>query len=209
MSDRSNIPGVTGDTLTPHAQARPSPERMRWEQERELTIQFFRLVNDSDSLHSLIEAAVDFFQQHSRCEAVAVRLRRGNDFPYAHALGFSEEFQVCENKLASRDCFGEIISDSTGAPTLECRCGEVITGRFDATQPFFTPHGSFWTNNAGDDRLAACKPHARRGRCSGEGYRSIALIALKTGKQRIGLLQLNDKRAGLFTQETILFWEGL
>jgi two-component system, cell cycle sensor histidine kinase and response regulator CckA len=209
MSDRSKIPGVTGDRLTPHAQARPSPELLRWEQERELTIEFFRLVNDSDSLPSLIGAAVDFFQQHSQCQAVAVRLRCGNDFPYAHALGFSKEFLVCENHLAARDCFGEIISDNTGAATLECRCGQVITGRFDAAQPFFTAHGSFWTNNADDDRLPACRPPAHRGRCRDEGYQSIALIALKAGKQRIGLLQLNDKLAGRFTQENILFWESL
>ena len=208
MSDRSKIPEATGDTHSPPVQAGPSPERLRWEQERELTIEFFRLVNAGDSLHGLIGAAVDFFRQHSQCQAVAIRLRRGNDFPYAHALGFSEEFLVCENNLAARDCFGEIIPDGTGA-ALECRCGEVITGRSDPSQPFFTAHGSFWTNSADDDRPAACKPRPYRGRCRSEGYQSIALIALKAGKQRIGLLQLNDKRTGLFTRENILFWEGL
>jgi len=208
MSEHGKIPGGTGETLTPSVQARPTPERLRWEQERELTIEFFRLVNASDSLHSLIGAAVDFFQQHSQCQAVAVRLRRGNDFPYAHALGFSQEFLGCENNLAAHNCFGEIIHEGNG-PALECRCGEVITGRFDPSQPFFTVHGSFWTNGADDDRLSACRPPTHRGRCSGEGFQSIALITLKAGQQRIGLLQLNDKRAGRFTQENIHFWESL
>jgi PAS domain S-box-containing protein len=204
MSDRSKNPGATGNTV----QARTSPEQLRWEQERELTIEFFRLVNACDSLHGLVGSAVDFFQQHSRCEAVAIRLRHGDDFPYAHAHGFSEEFLVCENNLAAHDCFGEIVSDGSGA-ALECRCGQVIAGSFDNTQPFFTTQGSFWTNRADDDRSAACKQAAYRGRCRGEGYQSIALIVLTAGKQRIGLLQLNDKRKGLFTREDILFWEGL
>ena len=208
MSEHGKIPEATGDTLSPSVQARPCPEPLRWEQERELTIEFFRLVNASDSLPSLISAAVAFFQQHSQCQAVAIRLRRGNDFPYAHALGFSEEFLGCENNLAARDCFGEIIHDGAG-PALECRCGEVITGRFDPSQPFFTAHGSFWTSSADDDRLPACRPPTHRGRCSGEGFQSIALIPLKAGQQRIGLLQLNDKRAGRFTRENIHFWESL
>jgi PAS domain S-box-containing protein len=207
MSERSKIPEATGGTPYPPDQARPSPEHLRREQERELTVEFFRLVNASDSLHGLVGAAVNFFQQHSQCQAVAIRLRRGNDFPYAHALGFSEEFLVCENHLASRECFGEIIRDGTSA--LECRCGQVITGRSAPSQPFFTAHGSFWTNSADEDRPAACKPQLYRDRCRSEGYQSIALIALMAGKQRIGLLQLNDQRTGLFTCENILFWEGL
>ncbi len=55
----------------------------------------------------------------------------------------------------------------------------------------------------------ACRPPTHRGRCSGEGFQSIALIPLKAGQQRIGLLQLNDKRAGRFTQENVHFGESL
>ncbi len=205
MSDRSKNPGAMGDASV---QSNTCPEQLRHEQERELTIEFFRLVNASDSLHSLVGAAVHFFQQHSHCQAVAIRLLRGNDFPYAHAQGFSDKFLVCENHLAARDCFGEIIADSSGA-VLECRCGQVITGRFVPSQPFFTPQGSFWTNSADEDRSAACNEPAYRGRCRNEGFQSIALIALMAGKQRIGLLQLNDQRTGLFARENILFWEGL
>jgi PAS domain S-box-containing protein len=205
MSDRGKNPVATGDaSVQPHT----SPEQLRREQERELAIEFFRLVNASDSLPGLVGAAVHFFQQHSQCQAVAIRLLRGNDFPYAHAQGLSDNFLVCENHLAARDCFGEIIRDNSGA-VLECRCGQIITGRFDPAQPFFTPHGSFWTNSADEDRSAACNAPAYRGRCRNEGYQSIALIALKAGKQRIGLLQLNDRRTGLFTRERILLWEDL
>jgi two-component system, cell cycle sensor histidine kinase and response regulator CckA len=201
MSQHNGSPESAGDAPFQHLQE-------RWEKERELTIEFFRLVNASDNTHSLIDAAVNFFQRQSHCQAVAVRLRRGKDFPYYRALGFPEEFLFRESSLCSRDCYGEIITDNTGSVTLECRCGDVIYGRFDSAQRFFTPHGSFWTNSASEERQAT-SPLIYRGNCSSQGYRSIAIIALKAGKERIGLLQLNDKRDARFTLENILFWERL
>jgi PAS domain S-box-containing protein len=76
-------------------------------------------------------------------------------------------------------------------------------------QPFFTAHGSFWTNDSGDERLEVSAPQTYRGRCNASGYQSIALIPLKAGEECFGLLQLNDKCAGRFTTEKILLWEGL
>jgi two-component system, cell cycle sensor histidine kinase and response regulator CckA len=209
MSEHSGTPGIPGDAPTPSVQGISSSEHLGWEQERECTIEFFRLVHANDTIHGLIDAAVNFFRQHSHCQAVAVRLRRGSDFPYSHALGFSEEFLLGETNLCTRDCFGEIIPDGTGGATLDCRCGEVISGRFDPAQPFFTAQGSFWTNNASYARRGPSQPRILRSGCSSQGYQSIALIVLKAGKERIGLLQLNDKRKGRFTLKDILFWEGL
>ena len=203
MSERSDIPGVAGDQPTRPGKSCTSPER-----EHELTVEFFRLVNASDTLQSLTEAAVRFFQQHSQCEAVALRLRRGSEFPYFHSFGFPEQFLVCENDICSRNCFGEIIADSSGAATLECRCGDVIRGRFLPSQPFFTAQGSFWTNHTSQERVASPLSFRPSG-CSSRGYESIALIVLTAGKERIGLLQVNDMRAGRFTLEKILFWESL
>jgi PAS domain-containing protein len=181
-------------------------ERLQWEQERELTLEFFRLVYSSESIPRLIDAAVDFFRRQSQCEAIAVRLREGADYPYFHALGFSERFLVCENSLCVRDCYGEVVSDANDAATLECRCGEVLRGGFDPAQPYFTANGSFWTNSA--SRQGGTRPSNHRGRCGSEGYESIALIALRAGKDRIGLLQMNDRRQGMFTPEKILLWES-
>ena len=48
-----------------------------------------------------------------------------------------------------------------------------------------------------------------RNRCNGEGYESVALIPLRIGDQRLGLLQLNDHQKGRFSLETILLWERL
>ena len=96
------------------------------------------------------------------------------------------------------------VRDSRGNPVLECMCGNVLCGRFDPALPFFTPKGSFWTN--GTSELLASTSEAdrqarTRNRCNGEGYESVALIALRHGGETLGLLQLNDRAKGRFTPE--------
>ncbi len=76
----------------------------------------------------------------------------------------------------------------------------MICGRFDPSKPFFTEHGSFWTNNT--TKLLATSTEANRqartrNRCNGEGYQSVALLPLRMGEERLGLLQLNDRREGM------------
>jgi PAS domain S-box-containing protein len=192
--------------------AREITERKRAEFERETTIEFLRLVNESASTRELIEVVVGFFQQKSGCEAAGVRLREGDDYPYFEARGFPQDFIKVENTLCTRDSAGEIVRDSTGNPVIECMCGNVICGRFDPSKPFFTSEGSFWTNST-TELLASTSEADRqartRNRCHGEGYESVALIALRFGEEHLGLLQLNDRRTGLFTSEVITLWERL
>jgi two-component system cell cycle sensor histidine kinase/response regulator CckA len=46
-------------------------------------------------------------------------------------------------------------------------------------------------------------------RCNGEGYESTALIPLNFGQERLGSIELNDRRKGLFSPEIIELWERL
>jgi PAS domain S-box-containing protein len=187
-------------------------ERKRAELERETTIGFLRLINESDELVELVRSATTFFQQQSGCEAVGIRLRDGDDYPYFEARGFPEHFVLLENELCARDAVGQICRDEAGYPIMECVCGNVVCGRFDAAQDFFTDKGSFWTGNttlllatsSEEDRQART-----RNRCNGEGYESVALIALRVGEERLGLLQLNDRRIGRFAAEDVALWERL
>ncbi len=187
-------------------------EREKSDQEREITIRFLRLVNESPGYHDLIQKATGFFQLESGCEAVGIRLQDNEDYPYFEARGFPPEFVQLENRLCARDSSGEIVRDSVGSPVIECMCGNVICGRFDPFKPFFTKGGSFWTNST-TELLASTTEAERRGRtrnrCNGEGYESVALIPLRFGEERMGLLQLNDRRRGMFTSEIIARWERL
>ena len=182
------------------------------EEERATTVEFLRLVNQSQGTRDLIQAATAFFQQRSACEAVGIRLQEGDDYPYYEARGFPKEFVQVESSICSRDAAGKVIRDSSGNPAVECMCGNVIRGRIDPSKPFFTAQGSFWTNST--TQLLATTADAdrqtrTRNRCNGEGYESVALIPLRIGDQRLGLLQLNDGPKGRFSLETILLWERL
>ncbi|MBT0664046.1 PocR ligand-binding domain-containing protein [Geobacter pelophilus] len=182
------------------------------EQEKETAVVFLRLVNESQGSRELIRAATLFFQEYSGCEAVGIRLRDGDDYPYYETRGFTPEFVESENRLCDYDETGSAVRDDNGNPLIACMCGNVICRRFDPVKPFFTANGSFWSNSTSEllaSTSEADRQSRTRNRCNGEGYESVALIPLRQGEERQGLLQLNDRRKGRFTPETIALWERL
>jgi PAS domain S-box-containing protein len=187
-------------------------ERKRTEQERELAIEFLQLVNKNKGTVDLVHSAINFFRERSGFEAVCIRLKDDDDYPYFETSGFPEEFVMLENSLCTRDANGQIVCDINGYPIHECMCGNIIHGRFDPTKPFFTQSGSFCTNCT-TELLATTTDADRqartRNRCNGGEYESVALIALRVGEERLGFLQLNDRSKGLFPPETISMWEQL
>ena len=186
--------------------------RKRLEKEREITVEFLRIVNQSTGTRDLVRSVVSFIKEQSGFEAVGIRLKDGDDFPYYEARGFPAKFVQMESSLCARDGAGEIIRDEVGNPVLSCMCGNVIRERFDPSKPFFTELGNFWTNSTTEllaSTTEADRQARTRNRCNGEGYESMALIALRVGQERLGLLQLNDRRKGLLTPAGVAHWERL
>jgi PAS domain-containing protein len=182
------------------------------EGERETILNLLRLMNRNDGLHELIRDVTCLVRNWTGCEAVGIRLREGEDFPYFETRGFPEEHVRLENRLCAVDEEGEMIRDSAGNPVLECMCGNVLCGRFDPSLPFFTESGSFWTGST-SELLASTSEADRqartRNRCHGEGYESVLLAPVRHGAQTLGLLQLNDSRKHLFTPELVQTVERL
>jgi PAS domain S-box-containing protein len=134
------------------------------------------------------------------------------DFPYFETRGFGSDFVRLESPLCQRVPGGEIERDSEGRAVLECMCGNVLSGRFDPSLPFFTANGSFWTNST--THLLATTTEAdrqahTRNRCNTAGYESMALIPLRHGGRTIGLLQLNSRAKDMLTLEMVTFLEQL
>ena len=187
-------------------------ERKKSEAEREIMIEFLRITNTCTDTRGLVKATLGFFQKQSGCEAVGIRLKEGDDYPYYETKGVPAEHVLLENNLCARDEAGCIIRDFKGDLVIECMCGNILCGRFDPSKKFFTEKGSFWVNDT--TRLIATTTDAdrqanTRNRCNGEGYESVALLALRVGENRLGLLQLNDKRKNMFTLETVQTWERI
>ncbi len=180
------------------------------EQYQNLTSQVLELLNQTDSKTDLIKEILFLVKAATGFEAVGIRLREGEDFPYYETIGFSKDFVKSERYLCARDQTGELIRDSDGNPYLECMCGNILCGRTNPSLPFFTKGGSFWTNST-TALLASATEEDRQGRtrnrCNGEGYESAALIPLHSNKEIIGILQLNDRRKNLFTLQLIHFLE--
>jgi len=187
-------------------------EASRIANEQEATLELLRICNAADSLSDLMGELMRFFQKISGCEAIGVRLRDGDEFPYYVTQGFSKEFVLAENNLCAFDQQGELIRDQSGHPALDCMCGNILCSRVDPSKPFFTPHGSFWSSCT-SELLATTSDADRqattRNRCNGEGYESVALIPLRYHNETYGLFQFNDRRKGRFTPEKIALYENL
>jgi len=187
-------------------------ESKQAEEEREITVRMLQLLNSSSSLHELMRNVTTLLHDWSNCEAVGIRLREGDDYPYFETRGFPGYFVEMEKQLCVYNLKGQLLRDFKGNPILECMCGNVICGRFNPAKPFFTEKGSFWSNHT-SGLLATTNDADRqvrtRNRCNGEGYESVALIPLRAGDQVFGLLQLNDPRRDRFTPAKIFLFERL
>ncbi len=183
-------------------------ERKQMEEEQIFYSSILSILNQPYQSTKAIEQILFLIKEHMGIEAVGIRLREGEDFPYYVTSGFSENFIKAERYLCSHDSAGEMIRDSQGNPYLECMCGNILCGRTNPSLPFFTRNGSFWTNDT-TELLASTSETERqartRNRCNSEGYQSVALIPLRSGEEIIGLLQLNDHQPNKFNCKSIEF----
>ena len=187
-------------------------ERKQAERRHSLSAEVLGIINDSLPLTETIHYILTAIKRETRFEAVGIRLRSGDDFPYFVQSGFSDDFLLAENTLTVRAQDGGLCRDENGNISLECTCGAVISGRTDPTNPLFTQGGSFWTNDTlplldlPSDQDPRLNP---RNRCIHEGFLSVALIPIRTNRDIVGLLQLNDRKKGSFTLDMITYFEGL
>jgi PAS domain S-box-containing protein len=187
-------------------------DQKRTEFEQESSIQMLEILNAQTDLRELMRALLKFMQKICGCDAVGIRLRKGNDFPYYEVSGFSEAFVAAETFLCVKDLNQKVICDDIGNPVLECMCGNILCGRFDPSKPFFTDFGSFVTDST--TRLLADtsdqdRQARTRNRCHGEGYESVLLIPLRTGGKTFGLLQFNDRKQGCFPSQLVAHLEKI
>ena len=177
-----------------------------------LSKEIFETLNRPNDVMKLINDILHLLKESTGIEAIGIRLREGEDYPYCVTNGFSDSFLEAENSLCVRDAAGEIVRDSTGKSYLAGRCGKILRGQTDLSQPCYTKEGSFWTNSAPKHPAGKsgeeCEDRIRN-RCNAEGYESLALIPLRSGEKIIGLLQFSDRRQNRFTPEMIRFFEGI
>lgn len=187
-------------------------ERELAHRRQQLLIDIFNRLNKRGNRKVVLKETLTLIRQHTGIESVGLRLRDGEDFPYAVAEGYSDAFLEKERSLCVQDPQGRVLCDETGAPVLSCICGCVLTGQSGAFASCVTEGGSFWTNSTTDlfAGVDLCSIHPMmRDQCNAEGYESVAMVPLRAGQEIIGLLQLNDRRRDLFSEERLRFLEQL
>jgi PAS domain S-box-containing protein len=176
-------------------------ERKRREAYRALTAEVLSILNTYEDLEVSLPYILSKLRETIGCDAAAVRLKAGEDFPYHCADGFEPGFLEAENSLLARDGEGHVCRNADGTARLKCLCGLVAGGKTDCAVSQHTPGGSIWTNGLRSflkaEEGSADGSVAQRG-CARDGYDSIALIPIRAKGQIRGVLQLNGRSPGLF-----------
>ena len=194
------------------AAARDITERKRTERRRYLSGAIMHILNDSPTLADALNSVLPAIKQEGGFDALGIRLRSGDDYPYFVQNGFSNGFLFAENTLIRNAPEGGLCRDENGNYSLECTCGLVISGKFDPASSPFSPGGSFWTNDTTPllDLPAAGDPRVNpRNRCIHEGFLSVALIPIRAQQKIVGLLQLNSRKRDRFTPDMVHFFEDI
>ena len=180
--------------------------------QQEMANKILDALNSHDRTTGLVGRIPLLLKEYTRIEAVGIRLRAGEDFPYVETDGFPGDFVEAGRSLFARNGQNDIVRDGCGKAHLECLCGAVIAGRTGPPTHFFTKAGSFWTNSM-TELMASASPEDLRGPtrdlCRSAGYESVALIPLRSGDETVGLLQLNDRLKDRFDIGFIEFLEGV
>jgi PAS domain S-box-containing protein len=183
-------------------------DRKKAEEQKKLTIEILERLNRAGQGREMIRDILTAIKEYTGFEAVAIRLRESQDYPYFETKGFPGNFIESENSI----CSSGPVDDSKKTPILECICGNVISGEIDKSLPYFTNGGSFWANNTDEQKDYTENVNENthfRNRCANDGYQSVALIPLTSDDEIIGLLQLNDTKPDRITKEMIHFFEKL
>jgi PAS domain S-box-containing protein len=173
---------------------------------REMGREVLQILNEPGDIHASMQGVLAVLKTRIGCNAVGIRLQEGDDFPYFAQDGFSNQFLSKENTLVERDAGGGICKDNNGNVSLECTCGLVIAGKTAATNSLFTPGGSIWSSGPSPSRDSPPSEDPRRNprnRCIHQGYASVALVPIRNQDGNVGLIQINDRRKGAFTIETV------
>ena len=142
-------------------------ERQRTEARTQLARDVLAILNrpgvHKDAVHDVVHA----IQHSTGFQAVGIRLKEGDDFPYYDISGFPGAFVQMERDLCARDDTGSMVRDANGNAVLECMCGNVLCGRTDPKLPYFTDGGSFWTNSTTELLASTTEEDSRRACATG------------------------------------------
>ncbi len=186
--------------------ARDITERKRTETYHEMGTEVLRILNEQSDRHDSIRDVISTLKRFTGVDAVGIRLKDGDDYPYIASEGFPTDFLESENSLVLRNTEGGLCRDCNGNLKLECTCGLVISGNTDPSNTLFTRGGSCWTNDSFPFLELPPEHDIRlhpRNQCIHRGYASLALVPIRMKNEIVGLIHFGDHRKGGFSSDAI------
>jgi PAS domain S-box-containing protein len=185
--------------------ARNTTERNAAGKRQRLAAGILALLNDAEDHSDVIGRIVSLIRDETGLKSVEIHMKSGGTTASVTATRVSG----ASTDPGDRWRFGR--NRWEGFPTGRL-CRRVMNGKIDPALPFVSNAGSLVVNNAEEFRKAKTllKPGGPD-RNSGppSDIESLALIPLRSGDTIVGLLQLSDRRKGMFSEEGIEFFEGV
>lgn len=151
-----------------------------------------------------VQQILHYIKEFTKVDAIGIRFRKGQDYPYFRAIGFRKDFLEKENSLLVNEL------ECPGKASLACTCGMVIQGLFPKSLTNSTKRGTLWTNDFKSDlKKIQSDSIVMRGRCLDEGYQSVAFVPINVGGETYGILQLCSKQKNFFSHSDITFLEQI
>jgi PAS domain S-box-containing protein len=173
-----------------------------------LTAEVLQILNAPGELAPQLRSVLDRVMRHAGADAGGIRLRIKDDFPYAVHAGLSPAFVEAESTICAPEACGQGHQAPEGAVELACLCGAVLLQRPQAAS-LLTARGAFLSGPGSSLAESAGRLPFPRGRCTQEGFRSLALVPLRSGGEVVGLLQLSARPPGRFAPDLVHFLEEI
>lgn len=179
---------------------------------RDLSHRILYYANRAGPVADFLREASKMILAFSGCDSVELRLKEGDSYSHCEARRRAKQSFLYELIPRVQKDEGVSSSGSQKDSALERLCDDILNGRFDSSLPFLTKKGSLWTGNTRVPLSFGPKANGKEGCRSlsiGGRHKSLALIPLFAGNERIGLLQLKSRRRDYFTEDEIELYEGL
>lgn len=156
-------------------------------------------LSTNNSIQEFLDRVVDLIQHKCGCNLVGIRVLDDNGcIPYHSYIGYSREFWEEENMIQ--------VSHE------DCGCSRIVSGKLlPSDKKALTAAGSLCINDslAFASSLSKEEASAYRGVCVTHGYLSLAIIPIVHGGEKLGLIQMNDQRAGQCSPTAMEFAESI
>lgn len=157
------------------------------------------------SLKECCDKVIEDIAEYSDCDAVGIRLKEGNKYPYFASKGYPQNFAAAEDCPCMKGNINDQSSD-------RCICSTVISGAFNRELSCFVAGGSFWTNDSTDKIRAQQLLSAGisvKDSCGIYFCRSLAVVPIVAFNDTIGLLHVCYHKPDSFSTDRIWFYEEI